>query len=59
VGGARLVNEERDTAREIAPDAGAHRRNSKPQTASVVESEAERAATPSSIAEEDETLYAQ
>ena len=52
------MNGERDGALETAPGDGARRGSGGPQTASVVEPGADSAPTPSTIAEEDETLYA-
>jgi hypothetical protein len=60
VGGARLVSEKRNGALESAPDESARGRSNRRRTASAVEAavEAERPPVPSSIADEDETIYA-
>jgi DNA processing protein len=61
MGGAWLVNDEGDEATGTASDDRARQRSRRRQATSVVESEPEaaRAAIPSAIAEEDETLYTQ
>ena len=61
MGGARLVNGERDGALEAAPDngdIGVRKRSGERQAASIV-GETGRTDAPSMIAEEDETLYSQ